>query len=272
MYRRLTSVAAALALPLVAASTTSAHADAPIDGVGPTLPFTEALLPEHGPVIPLKNAAKLNRTRHGYLYRAGQQNSHLVVTRVATGLRFRDSGTQKWSSRLPGACHRQKVRIGVAAVCTVPATTDGYNPMLLEIWPRLGNDYIDGRTLTAAFQMAVLADAGRDNVHTGAGRDFINGAQGPDRASGGDGNDWIRTGIGNDRARGDGGDDYVVGADNNDVVRGGLGHDRVYGGAGHDRLYPDAGTDFVVGGTGRDTAYVDDADRVTRDCETVHQL
>ena len=272
MYRRLTSVAAVLALPLVAASTTDAHADAPIDGVGPTLPYTEALLGEGGPVIPMKNAAKISRTEYGYRYQAGQQHSHLVVTRVATGLRFRDTGTQKWLSRLPRACQHRRVRVGIDAICRVPTTTNVSNPMLLEIWPRLGNDYVDARTLTAEFEMAVLADAGRDNVHTGAGRDFINGAQDADRASGGGGNDWIRTGIGNDRARGDGGDDYVVGADDRDLVRGGSGHDRVYGGRGNDLLYPDAGTDFVVGGTGRDTAYVDRADRVSRDCERVHHL
>src|SRR3954451_21864609 len=44
-----------------------------------------------GAVIPLKNAAIIDRTNSGYRYQAGQQDSHLVITRVSGGLRFVDT-------------------------------------------------------------------------------------------------------------------------------------------------------------------------------------
>jgi hypothetical protein len=58
----------------------------------------------------------------------------------------------------------------------------------------LSNDHINGRSLPAAFEMAVLTDRGRDVVYAGSGDDFINAAQNADRVRGGAGNDWIRGG------------------------------------------------------------------------------
>ncbi len=133
--------------------------------VGPTRPYTKILNGQYK-LIPLKDAAMITRTRYGYLYRAGQQDSRLVITRVDGGLRFHDSGTKRWKS-VPDACRRHQVRVGVAAVCRVPSAVRVGNPMLLEVWPRLGDDFVNGSTLPAAFQMAVLADAGRDVVYTG---------------------------------------------------------------------------------------------------------
>ena len=49
--------------------------------VGPTWPYTK-ILNGQGKFIPLPDAAMITRTKHGYLYRAGQQDSHLVITRV----------------------------------------------------------------------------------------------------------------------------------------------------------------------------------------------
>ncbi len=204
---------------------TSAVADQPA-GYGPSDPFDDALMGDTGPVEPMKNQAKIIVTKYGYRLTAGQQNSHLTVTRVNGRLRFHDSGTRSWKS-LPVACKAQRAT-GVAAVCRVPASTSAGNPTLLEFHPRLGHDYVDGRTLPATFEMAVLADAGRDTVFTGHGNDFINGAHDPDRAYGGAGNDWIRGGSGNDRIGGGAGRDYIVGQDGRDIINGGSGVDRIY--------------------------------------------
>lgn len=197
-------------------------------GYGPSDPFDDALMGDNGPAEPMKNKAKIIVTDYGYRYTAGQQNSRLRIFLTKTGmLRYRDSGTQAWKS-LPSACKPRRVATGIAAVCTVPESTSPANPTLLEIHPRLGDDYIDGRTLPAVFEMAVLADAGRDTIFTGLGNDFINCAQDPDEAHGGAGNDWIRGGTGNDRIWGDAGDDYLVGGDGDDFVDGGTGTNKIY--------------------------------------------
>jgi serralysin len=218
--------------------------------------------------IPLKNAAMISKTDGGYLYRAGQQDSHLVISRVDGGLRFADRGTAELRS-IPGSCHRKKVRTGIAAVCSVPSRFGARNPMTLQIWPRLGDDYVDSRTLSRAFRLSVLADAGHDVVKLGAGNDFVNGAQDGDRIRGGAGRDWIRTGIGNDRIFGGAGRDKLVGTDGRDRIRGGDGNDRTYGGNGGDVIYGGAGRDLVSCGGGFDRAYVDRFDRRNA-CESIH--
>jgi hypothetical protein len=218
-------------------------------------------------VIPLKNQAMITRTEHGYLYRAGQQDGHLVVTRVPGGLRFADTGTARFRS-LARACKPRRVRTGVAAVCTMPAGVTRSEPLLLEVWPRDGDDVTDGSRLPATIAMAVLADAGKDVTRTGAGDDFINSAQERDRASGGAGNDWIRGGAGNDALHGGAGADYMVGTDGRDRLVGGSGDDRLAGGDARDWLYAGSGRDIAQCGAGTDYAQVDALDK-DRDCETV---
>ena len=173
------------------------------------LPPTE-LLGTGGPVIPLKNAAMIDRTPDGYRYVAGQQNSHLKITKVDGKLLYRDTGTRELRG-IPGSCSRRSVATGIAALCTIPAKFDAGNKMFLEVWPRLGNDVVDGSTLPASLRLWVLADAGSDTVLGGAGDDFVNGAQDADRVWGRGGNDWIRGGKGNDRLYGGTGDDRIVG-------------------------------------------------------------
>ena len=80
-----------------------------------------------------------------------------------------------------------------------PRRHQGDNPVLLEVRPRLGNDYVDGRGLPANFEMAVLADAGRDTLFGGRGNDYLGGAMDNDRTHGGAGRDWIRGGDCRDR-------------------------------------------------------------------------
>ncbi len=228
LTRAVATTAVITTAPMLALAA-SAEAGQPA-GYGPSDPFIEALTPAHGTVEPMKNQAKIITTQYGYRLTAGQQNSHLTVTMVDGMLRFHDAGTLYWKS-LPAACDAQSVSAGVAAICRVPASTSPEDPTLLEIHPRLGDDYVYARSLPAVFEMAVIADAGSDNVTTGQGNDFINGAQDPDQASGGAGNDWVRTGLADDHIWGNLGDDYLVGADGYDTVDGGPGVDRIYGGS-----------------------------------------
>lgn len=233
--------------PLTIASPTQA-------AYGPACSY-DTILNGQYTLIPLKNQAMISRERCGYRFRAGQQNSRLVITQMNNGLRFHDSGTREWKS-IPDTCRRLPVDRGVAAFCPVPAAISTGNPMLVEIWPRLGDDYIDASTLPAKFQLTALVDAGRDVVKLGAGDDFVNGAFDRDRVSGGGGDDWIRTGPGPDTIQGGAGNDRVVGGEQADVVRGGSGNDSVEGSSGDDQLYTGSGTDRAQCGDGRDTATI----------------
>lgn len=236
------------------------------------MPSSQALPPTEllggGEVIPLKDAAMISRTDVGYRLRAGQQDSHLVVTLVGGRLHFADTGTAELR-RFPKACRAEDARVGVAVSCRVPARYDGGNPMFLEVWPRLGDDVVDGSALPSSYRLWVLADAGEDTVLGGAGDDFVNGAQDDDLVRGGAGDDWLRTGIGRDEIGGDAGADELVAGDGADRAHGGDGDDRVGGGAGPDQLSGDAGRDTVVCGTGTDVVWLDLLDRAVG-CESEH--
>jgi serralysin len=232
---------------------------------GPPYAFTTEIMTND--VIPLKNAAMIRRTLHGYVYMSGQQDNHLVVKTVKGGVRFADTGTPRWKS-LPLACRKKAVRTGIAAVCRIPAHVSVSRPLLLEVWPRLGDDYVDGSGLPATIAMSVLGDAGNDVVRLGAGPDFFNGAAGNDKVWGGAGDDWLRAGKGNDRIRGGPGDDDLVGVEGHDIIYGGDGDDRLVGLAGDDRLFAGPGRDLVLCGDGIDFARVDSGDTVRR-CERV---
>jgi hypothetical protein len=184
-------------------------------------------MPDDGPQKSVRDKAMIVRTAYGYRLTAAQQNTHLRV-RLADGrLRFRDTRTPSWKS-LPEACTRQRVSPGVAATCRVPGDTSAANPTLLEVRPRLGNDYVDGRGLPATFEMAVLGDAGRDTLFGGRGDDYLGGASDNDRANGGAGKDWIRGGSGRDRLRGGAESDWIAGLDGRDAINGGSGRDRTF--------------------------------------------
>lgn len=153
--------------------------------------------------------AIIRKSRFGYVYISGKHNSHLRVTYIQdrNALRYRDTRTAR--VRLPEhGCVREQVKTGISAVCTIPRSFDD-KQVFVQVWPRLGDDYVDGRTLPRRFRLWVLADAGRDVVYGGEGADFVNGAKGDDVMWGGKGNDWLR---------------------------GGPGRDRIYPGDGHDRV------------------------------------
>lgn len=236
---------------------------------GPPYDYETELMGDGYTLIPLPDQAMITRTEHGYVFRAGQQDSHLVVTLTADGLLFEDTGTSRFK-RLARACQQQTVEVGVAALCRVPRGVSTAEPLLLEIWPRLGDDYLDASSLPDSFAMTMLSDAGHDTALFGAGPDFFNGFTGRDQVWGGDGNDWIRTGQEDDVVWGGAGDDQLVGTDGNDTMYGEDGDDLVGGGAGSDLLDGGTGKDKIRCEGGADTAWVDGADRL-RGCETVHR-
>jgi serralysin len=255
----------AAATPATAAHKTPAPAGS---NAGPPYDYVTVLNGQFV-TIPLKDQGLLIRTAHGYRFRTGQQNSHLTVTRVAGGLRFVDTGTERFQI-LSGTCQRQKAKLGVAAVCQIPAKRTVKQPVMIEVWPRLGNDFTDTSSLPATFVTTVLGDGGNDTAHLGPGADFFNGAMGRDFAWGDGGNDWMRAGTGNDTIVGGAGNDYMIGQEGIDRIHGGVGNDRVDGGDNDDQLWGNAGADFVLCGSGRDTATVDSADRIySDDCESV---
>ncbi len=232
-------------------------------GLGPHFPYIQVI--PIGGVIPLKDEAIINRSENGYLFRAGQQDSHLTVTVTSSRLQFVDTGTRSWKW-LPKRCHSLDVPHGVSASCRLPARFTVAEPMLVEIWPRLGDDVIDTSSLPALFDVSVLGDEGNDVVHLGAGNDFVNGAQDMDRVYGGEGRDWIRTGIGDDFIDGGEDDDYLVGVEDDDIIYGGPGDDRIYGSDGNDQHFAGEGHDAVSCGNGADTATLKSTDR-TSGCE-----
>ena len=112
--------------------------------------------------------ALIRWSKFGFVYIAGKQNSHLTITfdKDANALRYKDTGTKRLG-KIPNSCHRQKAQRGIAAVCKIPASFAHRN-MFVQVWPRLGNDFVDGRTLPHKFRLWALVDAGRDVVYGGA--------------------------------------------------------------------------------------------------------
>jgi len=220
-------------------------------------------------LISLPDQAMITKTEHGYLFRAGQQDSHLVVTLADGRLRFEDTGTERFK-KLARACREETVAVGVAASCRVRSGISATVPLLLEVWPRLGDDFFDGSSLPNTFAMTMLSDAGDDVAMFGAGPDFFNGFTGRDRVWGGGGNDWIRTGDGPDWVSGGAGDDQLIGTDGRDTFFGDEGDDRVGGGAGNDRLDGGQGSDRIACEGGSDVVWTDADDRL-RSCEQVNR-
>src|SRR5207244_4527869 len=91
-----------------------------------------------------------------------------------------------------------------------------------------------------------------------AQRCIYEGTDGPDTIRGTDGDDLVSAGPGNDVVFGRGGEDVIVGGVGNDALHGGGGSDEIWGDGGNDRIYArDGRSDRVLGGPGRDRAWVD---------------
>lgn len=269
--------AAVIGAGVVTTSTTAAQAmyedgtmdlprkTSPYPGVGPHRPYVQEI--NMGGVVPLKNQALLNRTPHGYLFRGGQQDNNLTMTYVEGRLHFVDTATQSWKWTPPKACVQLDVPQGVGASCRMPAKFSPSAPMLVEVWPRLGDDTLDSTALPALFDVAFLGDKGNDVARLGAGNDFFNGAQDSDRGYGGAGRDWIRTGLADDFIDGEEGSDYLVGVDGNDTIYGGPGDDQLFGIDGNDKLFAGEGTDRLSCGNGTDEASLKHSDKALN-CES----
>jgi serralysin len=259
------AVLVATAVAAVTVGTAQGDLAPPGTNAGPPYEFTHERIGD-GTAVPLKDQAMLTTTKHGYRLRIGQQNSHLTVTLVNAGLRFADTGTTSFKGLSPD-CRHANVTVGVAAVCRVPAGTSLRSPLLIEVWPRLGDDYTDTSTLPATFAVSVLGDEGNDVTHFGAGPDFFNGYSGHDRVWGGAGNDWIRSGLGTDAVIGGPGNDDIVAVEGRDRVGGGDGADRLWGGDGGDRLWGGAGVDLRMCGNGHDRTEGEGGDHASSSCE-----
>lgn len=182
------------------AAVSPAHAG---DGLPPLM-----LGPGDANVNGIGKEAVIRMSKHGLVYIAGKHDSHLTVTYVEDKhlIRYRDTRTLRVNS-MPDRCKREKVEKGISVVCLVPPRFR--DRMFVQVWPRLGNDYVNGRDLPRHFRLWLLADAGRDTMYGGAGADFFNGAKDGDRAYGGPGNDWLRGGPAADRLVGGAGKDRV---------------------------------------------------------------
>lgn len=233
---------------------------------GPPYSYTTELMGGSA-LLPLPDQAALTRTKHGYRFRAGQQDSDLEITLVDGGLRFADTGTGRFR-RLAPACREEQVKTGIAAVCPVVQGVTAARPVLVEFWPRLGDDRLDASTLPETVAVTMLGDAGDDLARFGAGPDFFNGHTGVDQVWGGGGNDWIRTGKDDDLAWGGAGDDQLVGTDGRDTFYGEDGDDLLGGGGGNDTFDGGPGADLVRCEGGVDTVQADGPDRL-RSCEKV---
>ena len=115
----------------------SARATSKYPGTGPFRPYVQEIM--IGGVVPLKDEALLNRTKQGYIYRAGQQNSDITITQVDGRRHLRRQGHPV--VEVDGAgMHRIDVPRVCGASCVVAPKFTEAAPMLVEVWPRLGDD------------------------------------------------------------------------------------------------------------------------------------
>ena len=200
MIRKITVLVVALAASL-AVGVSPAQADLPPLMLGPG----------DAGVSDMGNAALIRYSKYGPVYISGQHNQHLTLKWVESrhAIRFRDTRTAHWKQRLPDRCENERVKTGVSAVCKVPPRFNKQR-MFIQVWPRGGHDFTDGRDLPKRFRLWVLTDAGNDTVYGGAGADFVNGAKGNDRAFGGPSRDWLRGGPGADHLHGGSGKDRIA--------------------------------------------------------------
>lgn len=250
MFRRNVRVAAVVTALItvatgvvVAAGVTSSSAATNASAGPDSCPFITELI-NHNP-LPMKDAARVYKTDCGYRVRSGQQDSHMVITQVGNKLRFVDRNTKR-IDLLPAACNRIKGVRGIGFECPIGSGYSVNNRMLVEIWPRLGDDFVDGSSLSAEFSLTVLGDAGNDTALMGAGPDFFNGAFDRDRVVAGAGNDWIRSGDGHDVVKSGPGADFVTAGEGDDLVEGGDGADQLYCGPGRDTVSRDGSDPKVI--------------------------
>lgn len=169
---------------------------------------TTVLQGQFTPSSQLGGSAIVSWTQWGLRYWSGQQNNNMTITYTPGVLHLTDTGTGR-TAPLPEGCTSVAVEVGIGIDCAIPEAFAA-TKMFIEVWPRLGNDVLDARTLGAKFNVWMLADGGNDVFYGGAGDDFFNGAFQADRAYGGAGNDWLRGGSEGDVLDGGSGINKVV--------------------------------------------------------------
>lgn len=144
------------------------------------------------------------------------------------------------------------------------------------IWGGPGNDTMlggAGDDVVLGYDGDDRLEGGEDDdtLQGGEGADLLNGNGSADRIWGGGGKDRLNGHGGRDRLYGEGDADRLYGYSGNDLFDGGSSNDRMYGGAGADYFNGGNGDDFfaardsetdtfLLGGSGIDTAEVDDDD------------
>jgi len=121
----------------------------------------------------------------------------------------------------------------------------------------------DDRLVGNAASNRLAGAPGSDVLEGGGGRDRLRGEQDDDRLDGGAGDDLLRGGFGADQLEGGEGNDTLDGGGHPDTLRGGPGDDTL--------MARDGWIETVSGGTGWDTAQVDDDD-VVSGCEDVQRI
>lgn len=133
----------------------------------------------------------------------------------------------------------------------------------LVIWADGGINAVD---ITTVHAIRMTGDLARNLFKLNPGLNIpatLDGGDGRDTLIGGAAADEIYGAADNDVLRGNAGDDYLEGGAGHDQLFGGAGADRLFGLADNDLLFSNDGIrDTVRGGTGDDTAFVDDSDDV----------
>lgn len=169
---------------------------------------------------------------------------------------------------------------GGEALAKASVELEGFNSVIDDIEPIVPLGRASARAMGAGPGAGLygteavdeLTGTSRSDVLMGHyGDDVLRGLRGIDVISGDVGNDAIYGGGGGDGLIGGSGKDTISGGDGNDVLVGGPDKDRLLGGAGDDHIYArDGERDVVKCGPGRDTAIVDDEDRV-KGCERIRR-
>jgi hypothetical protein len=134
-----------------------------------------------------------------------------------------------------------------------------------DITGTVGNDVI-----VANGGSTVRGLGGNDSVVGFFGAETLLGQDGDDSITGHPGRDVLRGGRGDDALDGGQGKDRLVGGPGNDILLDGEGSNVFKGGSGNDRLNSKNGKrDRVSCGPGKDEAFIDQRDLVSRDCEDV---
>ena len=110
-----------------------------------------------------------------------------------------------------------------------------------------------------------------DTIDGTSGPDDLVGTEQADVIHGGGGIDYVSGLAASDLLYGGAGNDTVLGREGNDSIYGNPGSDRLFGNLGKDTInsFGDRAEDVVNCGAGDDTAFVDEIDRVNKNCETV---